>query len=43
MIDVAIIGGGFSGLLAGSLLSRKYRVVVFEKNSFVGGRAATRT
>jgi len=43
LIDVAIIGGGFSGLLAGSLLSRKYRVVVFEKNSFVGGRAATRT
>jgi len=43
LIDVAIIGAGFTGLLAGSLLSRKYRVAIFEQNNFVGGRAATRT
>lgn len=44
MYDVAIVGAGFTGLLAGSLLAKEgYRVAVFERNSFVGGRAATRT
>ncbi|MGQ4891473.1 MAG: phytoene desaturase family protein [Candidatus Njordarchaeia archaeon] len=44
MYDVVIIGAGFTGLLAGSLLSKEgYKVAIFERNSFVGGRAATRT
>lgn len=37
-------GAGFTGLLAGSLLAREgYKVAIFEKNSYLGGRAATRT
>ncbi|MHA1615693.1 MAG: phytoene desaturase family protein [Candidatus Njordarchaeales archaeon] len=44
MYDVIIIGAGFTGLLAGSLLVKDgYKVAIFERNSFVGGRAATRT
>lgn len=43
LIDIAVIGAGFTGLLAGSLLSRKYKVAIFEQNNFIGGRAATRT
>lgn len=44
MYDVAIVGAGFTGLLAGSLLAKEgYRVAVFERNNFVDGRAATRT
>lgn len=38
---VAIIGSGFGGLSAAALLGRKgYRVVLFEKNSHLGGRAS---
>jgi len=44
LYDVAIIGAGFTGLIAGSLLSKEgYKVIVFERNNFLGGRAATRT
>ena len=43
LVDVLIIGAGFTGLVAGALISRKCETVIVEKNSFVGGRAATRT
>jgi len=43
MYDVVIIGAGFTGLSAATILSEKYNVLVIDKNSFVGGRAATRT
>ncbi len=36
--DVIIVGAGFSGLTAGSLLaSRGYKVLILEKNSYPGG------
>eukprot|EP00924_Labyrinthula_sp_SR-Ha-C_P004542 snap_masked-scaffold_1-processed-gene-3.23-mRNA-1 protein AED:1.00 eAED:1.00 QI:0/-1/0/0/-1/1/1/0/575 len=39
---VAIIGAGIGGLSAGAILSRNgYKVTVFEKNSFVGGRCSS--
>lgn len=38
--SVAVIGAGFSGLAAASLLAREgYEVTIFEKNSLPGGRA----
>lgn len=41
--DVLIIGAGHNGLAAGALLARQgLRVVVVEKNRFVGGMAGTR-
>ena len=43
MVDIIIVGAGFTGLIAGALLSRKYKVVIFDQNNFIGGRAATRT
>ena len=43
MVDVIIIGAGFTGLSAAALLSQKHKVLVLEKNAFIGGRAATRT
>ncbi len=39
---IAIVGGGFSGLTAAYLLSKKgYAVTVFEKEKFLGGELAT--
>lgn len=35
--DVIIIGAGISGLITGACLSPKYRVLVLEKNPFIGG------
>ena len=43
MYDVVIIGAGFTGLSAAALLAGKHKIAVFERNNFVGGRAATRT
>ncbi len=41
--DVVIVGAGHNGLAAGALLARQgLRVVVVEKNRFVGGMAGTR-
>ncbi|MBK7951419.1 MAG: NAD(P)/FAD-dependent oxidoreductase [Deltaproteobacteria bacterium] len=41
--DVVIVGAGHNGLAAGALLARQgLRVVVLEKNRFVGGMAGTR-
>jgi phytoene dehydrogenase-like protein len=40
VIDVAIVGGGISGLTAAALLSRAGKAVsVFERAGRVGGRA----
>lgn len=39
--NIAVIGSGFSGLAAASLLAKEgHRVTIFEKNNTVGGRAA---
>ena len=43
MYDAIVVGAGVTGLSAAALLSEKHNVLVIEKNSFVGGRAATRT
>jgi phytoene dehydrogenase-like protein len=41
--DVVIVGAGHNGLAAGALLAhRSLRVLVLEKNRFVGGMAGTR-
>ncbi len=43
MKDIIVIGAGFTGLCAGALLSKGLDVLVVEKNSYLGGRAGTRT
>ena len=43
-IDVAVIGGGLSGLTAAALLARQGRqVTVFEGSAHLGGRAQSPT
>ena len=37
MKDIAIIGGGISGLAVGYFLSRGHRVHLFERESRLGG------
>jgi protoporphyrinogen oxidase len=38
--DICIIGAGIGGLTAGALLTKKgYRVIIFEKERLIGGRA----
>ncbi|MDO6745868.1 NAD(P)/FAD-dependent oxidoreductase [Gilvimarinus sp. 1_MG-2023] len=39
---IAVIGSGISGLYSAFLLSQKYHVSVFEKNSEIGGHTATK-
>ncbi|PKI14843.1 NAD(P)/FAD-dependent oxidoreductase [Colwellia sp. 12G3] len=41
MKHFAIIGSGISGLTAAYLLSKKYKVTVFERNACIGGHTAT--
>ena len=36
--DYIIIGGGISGLYSAYLLSKNYKVLVLEKNDYIGGR-----
>ncbi len=38
---IIIVGGGLSGLVAGEILSKKFEVLIFEKEGFLGGLAAT--
>lgn len=38
---IAVVGGGVSGLTAAWLLSRRYRVTLFERNSYIGGHTHT--
>ena len=42
MQNIAIIGGGLSGLVAAWLLKEKAHVTIFEKSTSFGGRMATR-
>ena len=40
-MEIAIIGGGFTGLTAAYYLSKKdHQVTIFEKNNYLGGLAA---
>ncbi|MDN4501051.1 NAD(P)-binding protein [Alteromonadaceae bacterium BrNp21-10] len=41
MKNIAIIGSGVSGLVSAYLLSREHNVLLFEKNSYLGGHTAT--
>jgi len=38
MYDVVVIGGGFTGVSAVALLSKKHNTLVMEKESFYGWR-----
>lgn len=40
-LNIAIIGGGASGLITGYLLGESHRVVVFEKQDMLGGNVRT--
>jgi protoporphyrinogen oxidase len=40
-MKIAIIGGGLTGLAAGDILCKKHDVTIFEKNSYLGGLAAS--
>ncbi len=42
MTKIAIIGGGFAGLVMANLLKNQAEITVFEKSRGVGGRMATR-
>jgi len=39
--ELAVIGSGISGLVAAHLLSRKYKVTLFESNDYLGGHTNT--
>ncbi len=43
MKTVAVIGSGISGMGAAYLLSKRYRVTLFEKNAVTGGHSRTKT
>lgn len=38
---IAVIGGGVAGIVAAYLLSRRHRITLYEKNSYVGGHTRT--
>ena len=42
-LSIGIIGSGISGLSAAWLLAKKHDVTVYEKNTYAGGHANTRT
>ncbi len=42
-LRLAVVGGGISGISAAYLLQRRHRVVLFEKNDYVGGHTRTIT
>lgn len=39
--DIAVIGGGVAGLVSAWLLSRRYQVTLYERNSYPGGHSCT--
>ena len=41
-MNIAVIGGGISGLTAAHLLSEQHSVTLFEANDYVGGHTATK-
>lgn len=42
-LRIAVVGGGISGIGAAYLLQRRHKVVLFEKNDYVGGHTNTVT
>lgn len=42
-LNIAVIGGGISGITTAYLLQRKHHVTLFEKNDYVGGHTNTIT
>ena len=40
--NIAVIGGGVSGIVAAYLLSKKYQVTLLEQNDYLGGHTNTR-
>ncbi|MDJ0883706.1 MAG: FAD-dependent oxidoreductase, partial [Desulfobacterales bacterium] len=40
-LDVAVIGGGVSGITAAYLLQQRHRVSLYERNDYVGGHTHT--
>lgn len=40
-MNIAVIGGGISGLSAADILSQEHKVTVFESNEYIGGHADT--
>ena len=42
-MNIAVVGGGISGLVCAHKLAKKHRVTLFEKNSYVGGHTNTLT
>ena len=40
-MDIAVIGGGISGLTAAYYLGNSHRVTLYEKNDYVGGHTNT--
>ena len=41
-LKIAIVGGGISGITTAFLLAQKHRVILFEKNDYLGGHTNTR-
>ena len=40
-MNVAVVGGGISGMISWYLLQRQHEVTVFEAGSYLGGHTAT--
>ena len=41
--DIAIIGGGISGLYCAYQLSSRYKIIILERNNYLGGWIFTNT
>ena len=39
--DIAIVGSGISGIACAFILSKNYRVTLYESNNYLGGHART--
>lgn len=40
--NVVILGGDLSGLVAGKILSEKHKVIILEKENYLGGLAGNK-